>query len=179
MSSSFELLTFTSESPIAMTTTGPGGNVGTVAIIGVSSGFDGISIVGGEIPLTVGIGSVLDSGWIAAANAIVTRMFAQFTVTQPLTFLATSITINLALYTAIAGSNTYSVVAGGSINLSPPLSGTLSIGDIVNGSSTALSANIVQGQSYLWVASTTATGLSLITTTTGTLRGGMLITALS
>lgn len=81
--------------------------------------------------------------------------------------------IRAQLYVSNTPNNVFTPIPGAIVNLSPALSGTISIGTISNGITTGLSIPVTAQSRLLMVYSAQASGLSLINTVVGYASAGI------
>ena len=92
-----------------------------------------------------------------------------------LSLVGSSVTINAQIYQSTTPNNVFSPIAGTLINLTPSLSGVLSIGTLLNGALTGLNIPVTAQTRLMLVFSATASGLTLINTVTGYASAGLSI----
>lgn len=164
------IIPYASGTPIVMTTV-LGGLVGTTSVLGFGISAPGVSLIGGLIDAT----SLTNMAYSVPRNGTITSLSGFFSTTVGLSLLGTSLNIHAQLYSAPAGSNSFSPVPGAVVNLAPALTGILSIGTTASGTATGLSIPVTAGSRLLLVYSATATGLSLLNTVTGYASAGVAI----
>ncbi len=164
------IIPYASGSPIVMTTIA-GGLVGTTSVIGFGASAAGVTLTGGTINAT----SISNFAFITPRNGTITSISVFFSNTVALSLIGTTISVTAQLYSAPAGSNTFSPVPGAAVTLSPALTGLVAIGFTMSGSTTGLNIPVTAGNRYLMVYSATASGLTLINTVTGHASAGISI----
>jgi BclB C-terminal domain-containing protein len=102
-------------------------------------------------------------------------MSAYFSTTAALSLIGTTVSITAQLYSATTPNNSFTAVPGASVTLAPSLSGIISIGAISNGITTGLNIPVTAETRFLLVFSTSAAGISLLTTTAGYASAGLSI----
>lgn len=161
------IIPFSSGLPVTMTTVA-GGLVGTSALLGFGSSVSGVSLLGGStIDLTGAGGTLLNFAFVSPRSGTITSMAAQFSTTAALSLVGTTVTVTAQLYSAPAGSNSFSPVPGATVTLAPAITGVIAIGNVSNGITTGLSIPVTAGSRYLMVFSATAAGLSLVNSAVG------------
>ncbi|EGB91770.1 hypothetical protein HMPREF0240_03422 [Clostridium sp. D5] len=109
-------------------------------------------------------------------SGTITSLSAFFSTTVALSLVGTSVIVRAQIYQSTVPNNTFSPIAGTLLNLSPSLSGALSIGTLLTGSVTGLNINVTPQTRLMLVFSATATGLNLVNTVTGYASAGLAIT---
>lgn len=160
------IIPFSSGTPVTVTTI-LGGLVGTSALLGFGSSVSGVALAGNTIDLTGAGGTLLNFGFVSPRSGTITSMAAQFSNTVALSLVGTTVTVTAQLYTAAAGSNSFSPVPGATVTLAPAITGVATIGTVSNGITTGLSIPVTAGSRYLMVFSATATGITLVNTIVG------------
>ena len=103
----------------------------------------------------------------------ITSISAYFSTTAALSLIGSSITIRAQLYVSSTPNNLFVPIPGAVVNLTPSLTGTISIGDISSGITTGLSIPVTAQSRLLMVFSATSSGLSLINTVVGYASAGI------
>lgn len=166
------IIPFSSGSPVTVTTL-VGGLTGTTALLGFGNSVSGVSLVGNTIDLTGAGGTLLNFAFTAPRSGTITSMSGFFSTTVAQSLIGTTIAITAQLYSAPAGSNSFSPIPGALVTLAPALTGILAIGTTSNGITTGLSIPVSAGDRYLLVYSATASGLTLVNTITGYASAGI------
>ncbi|MEW4240137.1 exosporium glycoprotein BclB-related protein [Priestia megaterium] len=166
------MIPYASGAPITLTTIA-GGLVGTSGLIGFGNSVSGVSIAGGTIDLTGASGTLLNFAFSVPRDGTLTAIAAYFSTTLALNLLSTTITLTAQLYRSTTPNNTFSPVPGASVNLTLP--GVLSVGTIRNGITQNLNIPVTSQNRLLMVYSSTAAGLSLITSVEGYASAGITI----
>lgn len=157
-------------------TTIAGGLVGTTSLVGFGSSVTGISLVGGAIDLTgTALGPLIDFAFVAPRAGTITSIAAMFSNTIALAIVGTTVTITAQLFTAPAGSNTFTAVPGAIATLAPALTGIVGLGGVSTGITTGLSIPVAAQDRLLLVYSATAAGVTLINVVTGYASAGVTI----
>ncbi len=112
--------------------------------------------------------------FVAPRAGTLTDLSAMLSVTTAVT-LTGAATVNVQLYSAPSGSNTFSPVAGTLLTL-PPLVGIIAIGTVTAGALHGLAVPITTDNRYLLVYSLTSTGTELVDTIVGFASAGLNIT---
>lgn len=155
--------------PVVLTSIA-GGLVGTTSLIGFGTAIPGVTLAGTTIDLT----GVATEAFSVPRAGNITAISATFTTLAALDLLGTNATINAQVYRAPADSNIFTAT-GATVNLTPPLTGTLALGAIASGSANVPPVPVAQGDRLLMVFSVTATGVTLVLTVTGTANAGITI----
>lgn len=163
------IIPYASGAPVALTTIALG-LAGTPAIVGFGSSAAGATVLGATIDAT----SLANFAFTAPRDGTISSISGTFSTTVALNLLATTITIQAQLYAADEGSNIFAPIPGAIVTLSP-LSNLVTIGTVINGTTTGLSIPVTAGQRLLLVYSATATGLSLLNTAVGYASAGVSI----
>jgi BclB C-terminal domain-containing protein len=162
------IIPYASGAPIVMTTI-LGGLAGTTSVLGFGTSAAGVSLLGGTIDAT----SLTNFAYSVPRNGTISSLSGFFSNTVALALIGTSLNIQAQLFSAPAGSNTFSPVPGAVVNLAPSLTGILGIGTTASGITTGLSIPVAAGSRLLLVYSTTAAGLGLLNTVTGYASAGV------
>jgi BclB C-terminal domain-containing protein len=166
------IIPFSSGTPTTMTTI-VGGLTGTGALLGFGNSVSSVNLAGATLDLTGAGGTLLNFAFVSPRAGTLTSMSAQFSNTAALTLLGTTVTVKAQLYTAVAGSNSFTPVSGAIVTLAPPLTAAVTVGTTSYGTASGLSIPIVAGNRYLIAFSATATGLSLVNTVVGYTSAGI------
>lgn len=158
--------------PISLTTI-VGGLAGIPAFIGFGSSAPGLTILGSSIDLTNPSGTLSNFAFSMPRAGTITSLSAYFSTTAALSLLGSSITIRAQLYVSNTPNNVFTPIPGAVVNLSPALSGTISIGTISSGITTGLSIPVTAQSRLLMVYSAQASGLSLVNTVVGYASAGI------
>lgn len=158
--------------PISLTTIA-GGLAGIPAFIGFGSSAPGLTVLGSSIDLTNPSGTLSNFAFSMPRAGTITSLSAYFSTTAALSLLGSSITIRAQLYVSNTPNNVFTPIPGAIVNLSPALSGTISIGTISSGITTGLSIPVTAGSRLLMVYSAQASGLSLLNTVVGYASAGI------
>ncbi|WMX58937.1 exosporium glycoprotein BclB-related protein [Peribacillus sp. R9-11] len=148
-----------------------GGLLDTGGLIGFGSSFEGVTIGGGTITLSPGIGGVLDFAFVAPRAGTVSSISAFFSTTVAVT-IGTPVTIRAEIYTAPAASNTFSP-SGAFVLLTPALGPVISIGNTASGTA-ATALGVTAGEKLLLVFSID-TAVSVLTAVEGFASAGITI----
>ncbi|WP_276326536.1 exosporium glycoprotein BclB-related protein, partial [Paenibacillus antarcticus] len=161
--------------PITMTTVALG-LVGTVGLIGFGSSVAGISILGGTIDLTGNAaGPLVNFAFSVPRAGTITSIAAYFSNTVALSLIGTTVTVTAQLFQSTTPNNIFTLVPGATVTLAPPLTGLISLGSVSNGITTGLSIPVTPQTRLLMVFSSTASGLNVVTSTTGYASAGFTI----
>lgn len=146
----------------------------TAGLVGFGTALPSVTLVGGNIDLTGDVlGPLINFAFSMPRDGTITDIAAFFSVTIGVTLLDTTVTITAQLYSAPEGSNTFTPVPGATVTLAPALTGLINLGDTASGITTGLNIPVSAGTRLLMGFSTTATGLTLITATTGYASAGV------
>ncbi|MCU6793768.1 hypothetical protein OB236_16810 [Paenibacillus sp. WQ 127069] len=140
-----------------------GGLADTGGLIGFGSSTDGVTIGGGTITLSPGVGGVLDFAFVAPRTGTVTSISAFFSVTLAVA-LGTAVTIRAEIYTALAASNTFSP-SGAFVLLTPAIGPIIAVGATASGTAVA-GLPVAAGEKLLLVFSID-TAVAVLTTVEG------------
>lgn len=158
--------------PISLTTI-VGGLAGIPVFIGFGSSAPGLTLLGSSIDLTNPSGTLSNFAFSMPRAGTITSLSAYFSTTAALSLLGSSITITAQLYVSNTPNNVFTPIPGAIVNLSPALSGVISIGTISSGITTGLSIPVTAQSRLLMVYSANATGLSLVNTVVGYASAGI------
>lgn len=165
------MLAFTSGITPTVLTSVLGGVVGTTSAIGLGTALPGINIVGNTLDLT---DLVVDAVSVSKASTI-TAISASYSLLAGLSLVGTTTTINATVFRAPEGSNLFTATSA-SVNLDPPLTGVLNIGDVSAISTSIAPVPVAVGDRLMVVFSITATGLTLVQTVTGSASATLTMT---
>ncbi|GAF15610.1 hypothetical protein JCM19046_5093 [Bacillus sp. JCM 19046] len=168
---------FASGLPTALTTV-VGGLVGTTSLVGFGNSLVGVSLLGGDtIDLTGAAGTLLNFAFSVPRDGTITSLTGFFSTTAALSLVGSSITISAQVFRSAGPTptNTFTVIPGAIVTLTPDLTGVLALGTISSGTATGLSIPVTAGDRLLLVFSATATGLTLVNTVAGYASGGLAI----
>jgi BclB C-terminal domain-containing protein len=98
------------------------------------------------------------------ADVTITGLSGQVQNTAALSLVGTTITIQVQLYTAPQGIDTFTAVPGAICTMSPSLTGVIAIGTSMSCTTTGLSIPVPIGSKGVMVMSASATGLTLVNT---------------
>ncbi|MEN9548617.1 MAG: hypothetical protein RIR12_1208 [Bacteroidota bacterium] len=166
------MVPYASGAPSTVTTSVVGA-VGTVSLVGFGNTVSGISLSGGNIDLTGGIGVNTNYGFTIPRSATVKSISVVYTNVVGLSLIGSTITLRAQLYISDNSSNTYTPITGAFVDLSPGLSGTISLGSLHTGTASGLSIPVAANSRLIFVVSATATGSSLANTVVGYISGGV------
>lgn len=105
--------------------------------------------------------------------ATVKSITVVFSNIAALNLIGTNITLKAQLYKSDNLSNTYTAIPGATVDLTPGLTGVVSLGTIATGTITGLAIPLSSGTRLLFVTTATASGLTLINTVVGYISGGV------
>ncbi|SDJ33733.1 BclB C-terminal domain-containing protein [Pedobacter sp. ok626] len=168
------IIPFSSGIPVSLTTIA-GGLSGTASFIGFGSSAPSLSILGSTIDLTGAAGTPLNFAFSMPRSGTIKSMSAYFSTTAALALIGSTVTITAQLYSSTTPDNSFTAVPGASVTLTPSLSGIISIGAVSNGITTGLNIPVTAQTRFLLVFSSSAAGISLVTTTAGYASAGLSI----
>ena len=160
------IIPYASGLPVTLSTFA-GGLVGTPAYLGFGSSGEGLAINNNTIDLTNPAGTLTNFAFTMPRDGTIRSIDVYFSTTAALSLIGSSITIQAQLYGSATPNNTFVAIGPSLLNLTPALSGVLSIGTISKGTLTGLSIPVQTGSRILLVLTATATGLSLVNTVVG------------
>lgn len=164
------IIPYASGTPVTLTSL-VGGLVGLPAVVGFGENLPLLSVLETTIDLT----GLTDLTFIAPRDGIITELSVFFSTAVALSVIGSDITITAQLFSANPASNILTQVPESVVNLSPVLSGTISIGDIavVNA---PLNIPVTAGTRLALVLSISVSGVAIATELVGTVSGGLSIT---
>ena len=168
------IIPFASGLPVALTTIA-GGLAGLPAFVGFGNSAQGLTLLGSTIDITNASGTLSNFAFQVPRAGTITSFSAFFSTTVALSLVGSSVTINAQIYQSTTPNNVFSPIAGTLINLTPSLSGVLSIGTLLNGALTGLNIPVTAQTRLMLVFSATASGLTLLNTVTGYASAGLSI----
>jgi BclB C-terminal domain-containing protein len=145
-------------------------------LIGFGNSATDPTNLGATIDLTGATGELLNFAFSSPRAGTITSIAAFFSTTLALSLVSSTVTITAQLYSATAGSNIFSPVAGTAVTLAPALTGILPIGTTSTGSLSGLSIPVTTGARLLRVFAATAAGISRINVAEGYASAGVTIT---
>ncbi len=167
------MIPFSSGSVIALNTLADG-SAGVPALLGFGNSNSGPDNLGPTIDLTSN-GATLNFAFSVSKSGTLSSFAAFFTLSDPLTIVGTTITIFAELYESTTGGNIFTPLAGSTVTLVPPYTGTPQTGDSASVLTTGLSIPVTAGSRLLMVFYATATGLSLANSLSGYASAGITI----
>ena len=109
-------------------------------------------------------------------DGTITDIAAFFSAAVALTLVGSTVTVTAQLYQSTTPDNTFTAIPGALVNLAPPYTGVVAIGQISSGTTTGLNIPVTAGTRLLLVFSAAVTaGLDIATTLTGNASGGVSI----
>ncbi|WP_243458288.1 exosporium glycoprotein BclB-related protein [Sporosarcina sp. Te-1] len=155
-------------------TTLVGGLAGTAGLIGFGSSAPTLSALGTSIDLTGTVaGPLLNFAYSMPRAGTITSISAYFSVTAGVSLALGSIRVRAQLYQSTTPNNIFTPIPGAFVELSPPISGTVSLGNISNGITSNLNIGVTAQTRLLLVFSATSNGVSVATTLNGYASAGM------
>lgn len=164
------IIPFSSGVTTALLTSIAGGLVGTASLVGFGTAIPGVSVAGNTIDLS----GVITEAFSVPRAGNITAISASFTTLLGLALVGTTVTINAQVFRAPAGSNVFTAT-GASVDLIPPLTGTVAIGDTSSATASLAPIPVAAGDRLLMVFTISASGLDLVQTVTGTASAGITI----
>ncbi len=168
------IIPFASGLPVSLTTIA-GGLAGIPAFVGFGSNAPGLTALGSSIDITNASGTLSNFAFQVPRAGIITSFSAFFSTTAALSLVGSTITVNAQLYQSATPNNVFTPIAGTLINLTPSLTGVLSIGTLLNGVLTGLNIPVTAQTRLMLVFSATASGLTLVNTIAGYASAGLSI----
>ena len=150
--------------------------VETGAVLGFGSSASGpnVDLLGGTLDLTGGPGITLNMAWSMPRAGTLVQLSAMYSNVAALNLLAATAIVEVQLYLAPAGSNTFSPI-GPILTLGPAFTGVLALGDTRNGTIALGNIAVANEDRLILVASISTTGSTVITTLTGYISAGLAI----
>ena len=168
------IIPFASGTPVALTTI-VGGLAGLPAFVGFGSSAQGLTLLGTTIDITNASGTLSNFAFQVPRAGIITSFSAFFSTTVALSLIGSTVAVRAQIYQSATPNNVFSPIAGTLINLTPSLSGVISIGTLLNGSLTGLNIPVTAQTRLMLVFSATASGLTLVNTVAGYASAGLSI----
>ena len=166
------IIPFASGLPVALTTIA-GGLAGLPAFVGFGSSVQGLTVLGTTIDITNASGTLSNFAFQVPRAGTITSFSAFFSTTLALSLIGSTVTVNAQIYQSATPNNVFSPIAGTLINLTPSLTGTISVGTLLNGSLSGLNIPVTAQTRLMLVFSASASGLTLINTVTGYASAGL------
>ncbi len=157
-------------------TTIAGGLAGIPAFVGFGSSAQGLTVLGATIDITNAAGTLSNFAFQVPRAGTITSFSAFFSTTAALSLIGSTVTVTAQIYQSVTPNNVFSPIAGTLVNLTPSLTGVISIGTLLNGSLTGLSIPVTARTRLMLVLSATASGLTLLNTVAGYASAGLGIT---
>ncbi|MCI8608441.1 MAG: collagen-like repeat preface domain-containing protein, partial [Firmicutes bacterium] len=168
------IIPFASGTPVSMTTIA-GGLAGLPAFIGFGSSAQGLTLLGSTIDITNASGTLSNFAFQVPRAGTITSFSAFFSTTASLSLIGSNVTVRAQIYQSTTPNNVFSPIAGTQLDLTPALSGVISIGTLLNGTLTGLNIPVTAQTRLMLVLSATASGLSLVNTVVGYASAGLSI----
>nr|WP_302600734.1 exosporium glycoprotein BclB-related protein [uncultured Acetatifactor sp.] len=153
-----------------------GGLVGLPAFVGFGSSAQGLTALGATIDITNASGTLSNFAFQVPRAGTITSFSAFFSTTAALSLIGSTAVVTAQIYQSTTPNNVFSPIAGTLINLTPSLTGVISIGTLLNGSLTGLSIPVTARTRLMLVLSASASGLTLLNTIVGYASAGSGIT---
>ncbi|MBB6445207.1 exosporium glycoprotein BclB-related protein [Bacillus benzoevorans] len=146
-----------------------GGLVGVSAAVGFGASLPIVTVAG----LPINLAGLTNIAFTVPRSGIVNAISANFQTTVALDLLLATATVSATLYRAPAGSNIFTPVPGGTVVLQPSLTGVISVGTLLSGS-TGLVAPVAAGDRLMMVFSVSeASGLPILEAVVGAASAGV------
>ncbi|WMC93546.1 exosporium glycoprotein BclB-related protein [Kineothrix sp. MB12-C1] len=163
------IIPFASGTPVALATV-LGGLLNTSSAIGFGLNLPGISAASGTISLL----GLTNYAFSVPRDGIITSLAAYLSISAGLSLIGSTVTVSAQLFQSTAPNDTFVAVPGAVVNLAPPLTGLISIGDISSGVTSGLNIPVTAGTRLLLVFSANVTaGLDLAATVAGYASAGL------
>lgn len=169
------IIPFASGLPVTLTTI-VGGLVGLPAFVGFGSSAQGLTALGATIDITNASGTLSNFAFQVPRAGTITSFSAFFSTTAALSLIGSTVVVTAQIYQSATPNNVFSPIAGTLINLTPSLTGVISVGTLLNGSLTGLSIPVTARTRLMLVLSASASGLTLLNTVVGYASAGLGIT---
>ena len=156
------IIPFASGDPVAVTTV-IGGAPGTGGLVGFGRS-GGISLAGGVIDLTGGSGQPLAFAFSMPRNGTISSLSAFVSTASAVNLVGTTVTITAQLYSSTTPNNIFFSIPGATAVLAPGLTGFVAAGTTLNVALSGLSIPVTAQTRLLLVVSSSAAGLSTVTT---------------
>ena len=128
-----------------------------------------------DVSITNAGGTLSNFAFQVPRDGIITSFSAFFSTTVGLSLIGSTVTIRAQIYQSATPNNVFSPIAGTQINLTPSLSGIISIGTLLNGALTGLNIPVTAQTRLMLVFSATASGVTLLNTVAGYASAGLSI----
>jgi BclB C-terminal domain-containing protein len=168
------MIPFASGLPVSLTTIA-GGLAGIPAFVGFGSSAQGLTLLGSTIDITNAAGTLSNFAFQVPRAGIITSFSAFFSTTLALSLVGSNLTVRAQIYQSATPNNVFSPIAGTLINLTPTLTGIISVGTLLNGALTGLNIPVTAQTRLMLVFSATASGLTLVNTVAGYASAGLAI----
>jgi BclB C-terminal domain-containing protein len=169
------IIPYASSLPVTLTTIA-GGLAGTGAMVGFGNSLSGVVLSAANIDITGGTGLNVNFGFVIPRSGTIKSISAFLSSTAALSLIGTTVVVKAQLYqSTTTTSNQFIPVPGAVVTLGPSFTGSLSLGTTCSGITNGLSIPVTAQSRYLLVFSSSATGLSLLTTVVGYASAGVSI----
>jgi BclB C-terminal domain-containing protein len=146
-----------------------GGLAGTQGLIGFGANETAV-IVGGLIDTT----GLVNVAFSMPRDGTITSIAAFFSVGASVALVGSSVTIRATLYQSTTPDNIFAPIPGAVVDLTPPLTGLVNVGEVASGELSGLSINVTEGTRLLMVFSAfVSAGLDIATIITGFASAGV------
>lgn len=127
--------------------------------------------------MTGGAGTLANVAFSMPRDGTITSIHAFFSTVAGVIVGDGVVTVHAQLYQSTTPNNIFTPIADTLVNLTPTISGVISLGDILTGSATGLNVQVTAGTRLLMVFTSSSTGtLDLVTSVTGYADAGVAIT---
>lgn len=154
----------------AQLTTLLGGLIGTTSLVAFGNSLIGVNIVGGLIDTS----ELLNMAFSMPRDGTITSMAAYFSTTLALSLIGTEVTVRAQLWQSTVPNNSFSPIPGAIVDLTPTLTGLVSVGTVLSGETTGLNIPVTAGTRLLLVFSAQVTGgIDIAASVTGFASAGV------
>ncbi|PSK93399.1 exosporium glycoprotein BclB-related protein [Taibaiella chishuiensis] len=166
------IIPFASGIPVTLTTL-IGGFSGTGALVGFGNAASGINLTTSSFDISGGGAALINCAFVAPRSGAITSVAAHFSAAVALALLGSDVNITAQLYSAPAGSNVFTAVAGATVALTPAFTALIPIGTTATGITTGLNIPVTAGSRYVLVYAATMNGLPVVSNISGYASAGI------
>lgn len=157
-----------------------GGPVSLTSLINGDPGLPALIGFGESIPLpilgpSINLQGLRDLTFIAPRDGVIKELSVFFSTALGLALVGSNINIVAQLYSSNPASNSLTLMPGSTVNLTPTLTGIISIGDTASANA-SLNIPVDAGTRIALVLSIFISGTPIVSSLTGTVSGGLSIT---
>ena len=139
----------------------------------IGFGSNETAVIAGGIIDTTGLNNVAFS---MPRDGTITSLAAYFSIGAAVSLVTSTVTISAQLYSSPTPDDSFTAVPGAVVDLAPPFTGLLSVGDSASGLTTGLSIPVTAGTRLLMVFSASVTaGVDIATIISGYASAGLSI----